>query len=282
MIVIVSTGKAALPIVSLAMIGAVYGLQAIIFLLKREFMLIGWMIIYILVSVSSDICARILLTPLSSRYPVYSFFLPIYAFWSMDDFSWGNTHVVVGEGRDKGDVYNNDEGFDESVIPFKKFSGTLLLAMPRSTLLTSGPIILRGRGSRLPRAQVSIRQLPSRFPRTLCSPVPGFQQSHSRQGSHAASSVLNSPHSAGGDYYQNTNVTYNNLSNPNLRLPPLAVYIVSSRILLYLAYSYHIYLSYTVAFSRPLLIDVKLTFSCYMSRAERMDNSKRMNWILCG
>jgi chitin synthase len=51
LIVIVSTGKAALPIVSLAMIGAVYGLQAIIFLLKREFMLIGWMIIYILASV---------------------------------------------------------------------------------------------------------------------------------------------------------------------------------------------------------------------------------------
>jgi len=30
------------------MIGAVYGLQAIIFLLKREFMLIGWMVLYIL------------------------------------------------------------------------------------------------------------------------------------------------------------------------------------------------------------------------------------------
>jgi chitin synthase len=30
------------------MIAAVYGLQMVIFLLKREFMLIGWMIIYIL------------------------------------------------------------------------------------------------------------------------------------------------------------------------------------------------------------------------------------------
>ncbi len=48
LIVVVSTGKAAIPVVSLAMIGAVYGLQAVIFLLKREFMLIGWMIIYIL------------------------------------------------------------------------------------------------------------------------------------------------------------------------------------------------------------------------------------------
>lgn len=34
------------------MIGAVYGLQAIIFLVKREFMLIGWMVIYILACVA--------------------------------------------------------------------------------------------------------------------------------------------------------------------------------------------------------------------------------------
>lgn len=30
------------------MIAAVYGLQALIFILKREFMLIGWMLLYIL------------------------------------------------------------------------------------------------------------------------------------------------------------------------------------------------------------------------------------------
>jgi chitin synthase len=30
------------------MLGATYGLQAIIFILKREFMLVGWMIVYIL------------------------------------------------------------------------------------------------------------------------------------------------------------------------------------------------------------------------------------------
>lgn len=48
LIVVVSTGKAALPIISIAMIAAVYGLQALIFILKREFMLIGWMLLYIL------------------------------------------------------------------------------------------------------------------------------------------------------------------------------------------------------------------------------------------
>ncbi|KIM26865.1 glycosyltransferase family 2 protein [Serendipita vermifera MAFF 305830] len=187
LIVVVSTGKAAIPIVSLAMIGAVYGLQAVIFLLKREFMLIGWMIIYIL------------------AYPVYSFFLPIYAFWSMDDFSWGNTRVVVGEGRDKKVVYNDDEGFDENVIPLKKFSDyeaeALELPEHRSVSGESRP------GSR------------------AHTPVaPGFQnQTRSRRGSQAASgySGSNSPN-PGGDYYQNTNLTYNNSSNPNLKLPPQA------------------------------------------------------------
>ena len=43
-----STGKAPIPIISIAMIAAVYGLQAIIFILKREFMLVGWMVVYIL------------------------------------------------------------------------------------------------------------------------------------------------------------------------------------------------------------------------------------------
>jgi Chitin synthase len=87
------------------MLGVVYGLQAFIFIIKREFMLIGWMVVYIL------------------SYPVYSFFLPVYSFWCMDEFSWGNTRVVVGEGKEKKVIVNDDEKFDESIIPLKKFSG---------------------------------------------------------------------------------------------------------------------------------------------------------------
>ncbi|MBU5857081.1 hypothetical protein JVV04_20295, partial [Vibrio cholerae O1] len=75
----VATGSSPLPIVAIAMIGAVYGLQAIIFLLKRQWQYIGWMIIYLI------------------AFPIYAFLLPIYSFWHMDDFSWGNTRVVVGE-----------------------------------------------------------------------------------------------------------------------------------------------------------------------------------------
>lgn len=68
-------------------------------------MLIGWMVVYIL------------------SYPIYSFFLPVYSFWCMDEFSWGNTRLVVGEGKEKKVIMNEDEKFDESMIPLKKFSG---------------------------------------------------------------------------------------------------------------------------------------------------------------
>ncbi len=57
------------------------------------------------------------------RYPVYSFFLPVYSFWCMDEFGWGNTRLVIGEGKDKKVIINEDEKFDESMIPLKKFSG---------------------------------------------------------------------------------------------------------------------------------------------------------------
>ena len=41
----------------------------------------------------------------------------------MDDFSWGNTRMVVGEGSNKRVVVQDEEKFDESMIPLKKFSG---------------------------------------------------------------------------------------------------------------------------------------------------------------
>ncbi|KAF8877608.1 chitin synthase-domain-containing protein [Infundibulicybe gibba] len=59
----------AFPPIAIIMLAVTYGLQAIIFILKREFMLVGWMVVYIL-----------------------SFFLPVYSFCRMDKFGWGK-HV---------------------------------------------------------------------------------------------------------------------------------------------------------------------------------------------
>ncbi|GAA6030105.1 hypothetical protein JCM8097_009260 [Rhodosporidiobolus ruineniae] len=104
LIVTVATGSGQIPIIAIIMIAAVYGLQAIIFLLKRQWQFVGWLIIYLL------------------AYPVYSFLLPVYSFWRFDDFTWGNTRVVVGEGRSKKVLQAEEEAFDESTIPLAKFS----------------------------------------------------------------------------------------------------------------------------------------------------------------
>ena len=42
----------------------------------------------------------------------------------MDEFGWGNTRLIIGEGKDKKVIVNDDEKFDDSMIPLKKFSGT--------------------------------------------------------------------------------------------------------------------------------------------------------------
>ncbi|CAG8983571.1 hypothetical protein HYALB_00009891 [Hymenoscyphus albidus] len=91
-----------IPVAAFIMLGAIYGLQAIIFILRRKWEMIGWMILYIV------------------AIPVFSFALPLYSFWHMDDFSWGNTRVVTGEKGKK--VVITDEGkFDPSSIPTKKW-----------------------------------------------------------------------------------------------------------------------------------------------------------------
>ncbi|SEI34788.1 YALIA101S05e10682g1_1 [Yarrowia lipolytica] len=77
LIYVIAAHAGAFPLVSVIMFAAVYGLQAIIYIIKQEWQHIFWMIIYI--------CA----------YPFHSFLLPIYSFWKMNDFSWGNTRIVV-------------------------------------------------------------------------------------------------------------------------------------------------------------------------------------------
>lgn len=102
LIVLISINSSVVPLMAFVLLGAIYGLQAIIFILRRKWEMIGWMIIYIL------------------AMPVFSLGLPLYSFWHMDDFSWGNTRIVTGEkGRQ---VVISDEGkFDPSTIPRKKW-----------------------------------------------------------------------------------------------------------------------------------------------------------------
>lgn len=79
--------------------------------------------LYSFVCFSNVIVILNLISLKTSRYPVYSFFLPVYSFWCMDEFGWGNTRLVIGEGKEKKVIMNEDEKFDDSMIPLKKFSG---------------------------------------------------------------------------------------------------------------------------------------------------------------
>lgn len=54
--------------------------------------------------------------------PVFSFLIPIYAFWHFDDFSWGNTRIVVGEKGQKKAVGPEEGAFDPDTIPTKPWS----------------------------------------------------------------------------------------------------------------------------------------------------------------
>ncbi|KAJ2400181.1 hypothetical protein GGI23_002196 [Coemansia sp. RSA 2559] len=90
------------PLVSVYLLAAVYGLQALLFVFKRQWQHIGWMIVYLL------------------AMPVFSFFIPIYAFWHFDDFSWGNTRMVVGDGK-KARYVAEVEAFDPATIPLRKW-----------------------------------------------------------------------------------------------------------------------------------------------------------------
>ncbi|KAL1918096.1 uncharacterized protein VTP21DRAFT_3362 [Calcarisporiella thermophila] len=103
LVVLAATSKGFVVMTSLIMLAAVYGLQAIIFLLRRKWEHIGWMIFYIF------------------AIPVFSFYIPLYSFWHFDDFSWGNTRVVVGE-KGKKFVVTDEGKFDPREIPLRKWS----------------------------------------------------------------------------------------------------------------------------------------------------------------
>ncbi|KAI8379313.1 chitin synthase-domain-containing protein [Radiomyces spectabilis] len=98
-----ASGTGPVPMIALGMLAGAYGLQALIFIMKRQWQHIGWMIIYIF------------------AIPIFSFFIPIYAFWHFDDFSWGNTRVVVGDKK-KQIIVTDDEKFDEKMIPLKRWA----------------------------------------------------------------------------------------------------------------------------------------------------------------
>lgn len=174
--------------------------KALIFIVRREFMLVGWMVVYIISYVSGlrNNVRLPVLTPYL-RYPVYSFLLPVYSFWCMDEFGWGNTRLVIGEGNSKKVIMNEDEKFDESMIPLKKFSGMAFMLRGPSCLTLPSEYEAEAWETGSHRSEETHRT--------------GLSKPRSR-----IQSGRDSPHSyqqasQSGDYYRDTNA----MSNRNLR-----------------------------------------------------------------
>lgn len=100
---LVVDGDKLISLASMAFLLLPYGLQMVVFLIRRQWQHIGWMFIYL--------CAL----------PVFAFYIPIYSFWHFDDFSWGNTRVVLGESGKKKLISADSGKFDPSSIPTCKW-----------------------------------------------------------------------------------------------------------------------------------------------------------------
>ncbi|KAJ2744144.1 Chitin synthase, class 3 [Coemansia sp. BCRC 34301] len=103
-VIVISTFTRPVPWLPLSLLAVILGLPAVLIgLTSRKLVYIGWMLIYL--------CSL----------PIWNFVLPTYAYWHFDDFSWGQTRMVHGEGdKDKGHGAGDGE-FDSSQIVMKRW-----------------------------------------------------------------------------------------------------------------------------------------------------------------
>ncbi len=88
--------------IPLFLLAAILGLPALLILFTaRNPIYVLWFMIYLV------------------ALPIWNFVLPMYAYWHMDDFSWGETRKVEGTGKDD---HGRAEGtFDASNIFMKRW-----------------------------------------------------------------------------------------------------------------------------------------------------------------
>lgn len=92
------------PTIPLILLGIILGLPGLLIVVtSRKIAYVGWMLIYLM------------------SLPIWNFVFPAYAFWHMDDFSWGATRVIQGDkkGGDHGDAEGK---FDSSNIIMKRWA----------------------------------------------------------------------------------------------------------------------------------------------------------------
>jgi len=78
LIVLVVLGRTQFSLLLLVLYGLLIGVQIVVFLVRSRYDFFFWFIYFTIIGV-----------------PVFYFVLPLYAFWHMDDFSWGETRKVA-------------------------------------------------------------------------------------------------------------------------------------------------------------------------------------------
>ena len=78
LIFLVAAGKTQFSVLLLVLYGLIIGVQIVVFIVRSRYDFLFWFIYFTIIGV-----------------PVFYFLLPLYAFWHMDDFSWGETRKVA-------------------------------------------------------------------------------------------------------------------------------------------------------------------------------------------
>eukprot|EP00804_Cyclotella_cryptica_P030102 CCRYP_009519-RA/>CCRYP_009519-RA protein AED:0.07 eAED:0.07 QI:508/0.5/0.33/1/0.5/0.66/3/0/1145 len=78
LIFLVAAGKTKFSLLLLVLYGLLIGVQLVVFIVRSRYDFLFWFIFFTIIGV-----------------PVFYFVLPLYAFWHMDDFSWGETRKVA-------------------------------------------------------------------------------------------------------------------------------------------------------------------------------------------
>jgi chitin synthase len=115
--------------VPLLLLAAILGLPAVLIVMtSRKMVYVGWMMVYL--------CSIF----------IWNFVLPAYAYWHFDDFSWGQTRLVAGEGVGGHDHGGKEGHFDSSHIIMKRWGewekerrrkAALLAGLPTPQFLVS-------------------------------------------------------------------------------------------------------------------------------------------------
>jgi chitin synthase len=78
LIFLVAAGKTQFSLLLLVLYGMIIGVQIVVFIVRSRYDFLFWFTYFTIIGV-----------------PVFYFLLPLYAFWHMDDFSWGETRKVA-------------------------------------------------------------------------------------------------------------------------------------------------------------------------------------------